>query len=88
MKYLRDPLTLVWLGLCVATVLSTIMSGQSFGSSRLSGLIVLGIAFAKAHLVIDHFMELRHAPNVWRAVLAAWIVLTFSVLGTLLLTSI
>lgn len=53
----------------------------SFGMREdgLSGLAIgtatLAIAYVKARLVILDFMELRHAPPLWRCLLEGWLLL-------------
>ena len=67
----------IWLILLAAT-------GVTFwlGESGLSGqagmapvLLMFALAFVKALLVMLEFMELRHAPALWRRLLLAWLVL-------------
>lgn len=50
------------------------------GQALIAGVLLL--AFAKAALVILDFMELRHAPALWRNVVFGW--LTLVVAGILL----
>jgi hypothetical protein len=70
----------IWLLLLAAT-------GVTFwlGESGLSGtagvtpvLVMFALAFAKALLVMLDFMELRHAPALWRRLLVGWLVLVTS----------
>lgn len=67
----------IWLVLLAAT-------GVTFwlGESGLSGtagmspvLAMFALAFVKALLVMLDFMELRHAPALWRRLLVGWLVL-------------
>ena len=67
----------IWLILLAAT-------GVTFwlGESGLSGspgmapvLLMFALAFVKALLVMRDFMELRHAPALWRWLLQGWLVL-------------
>jgi cytochrome c oxidase subunit 4 len=67
----------IWLVLLAAT-------GVTFwlGESGLSGragmtpvLVMFALAFVKALLVMLDFMELRHAPALWRRLLVGWLVL-------------
>jgi hypothetical protein len=51
-------------------------------------LLVLLAALAKAWLISDGFMELRHAPRLWRGLLLGWaLVMVLGVLLSLLLTA-
>lgn len=48
-------------------------SGQLGHASMLPVLGIFGIAFAKGWIIINDFMELRHAPRLWRNLLLAWL---------------
>ncbi|CRM48288.1 MULTISPECIES: cytochrome C oxidase subunit IV family protein [Pseudomonas] len=55
-----------WLGL-VGLSVGTVLAGASGG-----GWAVLLLAVVKAWVIVDGFMELRHAPRRWRALLLGW----------------
>ncbi|MBV7483613.1 cytochrome C oxidase subunit IV family protein [Bordetella sp. BOR01] len=59
-----------WLGLVVLTV-ATVSAAGGAALPSLQGWVI-ALAVAKAWLVIDGFMELRHAPRAWRLLLLAW----------------
>lgn len=63
-------LVICWLGL-VALSIATVLLGNS-GSSLVLAVGVLTAALAKAWIIADGFMELRHAPRAWRNLLLAW----------------
>lgn len=63
-------LVICWLGL-VALSIATVLLGNS-GSSLVLAVGVLTTALAKAWIIADGFMELRHAPRAWRNLLLAW----------------
>ncbi len=44
------------------------------------GASTLAIAYLKGRLVVLDYMELRHAPLVWRALLEGWLVLVSALL--------
>jgi len=44
----------------------------SSGSTLLLAAGVMAIALIKAWLITDGFMELRHAPRLWRLLLLCW----------------
>jgi len=44
------------------------------------GAAILAIAYAKGRLVVLDFMELRHAPLLWRFLLEAWLLLVSSLM--------
>jgi hypothetical protein len=75
----------VWAILVAATLLSWLV-GQSHGatadSARAGTVVALGLAFAKAWIVGQEFMELRHAPRLLRGIFGGWI----AVVGTTLIT--
>jgi len=65
--YLRNPLVLVWAFLALVTVASWWLGRDHGVAYRLDAVVTLGIlsmAALKVHLVMAHFMEVRHAP-VW-----------------------
>ena len=66
----------IWVILLMATA-TTYWLGESALPGRLGMapvLLMLGMAFVKAMLVIYDFMELRHAPRLWRLLLIGWLV--------------
>lgn len=80
----RPHLTIavVWLILCLTTMMSI---GASGGAPSVGvAVAVLGAAFVKVYLVLHYFMELDAAPLGWRAVFAGWTVGVFLVLSALL----
>jgi len=73
-----------WLGLAVLTTLTVLLGGA--GSTLLLAAAVLAVALAKAWVISDGFMELRHAPSMWRLLLFCWpLVMAGGVLLTLAL---
>ncbi|WP_313088872.1 cytochrome C oxidase subunit IV family protein [Pseudomonas sp.] len=77
-------LVLCWLGLAVLTTLTVLLG--SAGSTLLLAAAVLALALAKAWVISDGFMELRHAPSMWRLLLFCWpLVMAGGVLLTLAL---
>ncbi|NKQ10027.1 cytochrome C oxidase subunit IV family protein [Pseudomonas sp. SST3] len=63
-------LILCWFGLAVLTTLTVVLG--SAGSTLLLAAAVLAVALVKAWLISDGFMELRHAPPMWRLLLLGW----------------
>lgn len=65
-----------WVLLVVATGV-TYWLGESGATSRM-GLtavwVMMGMAFVKGVLVIDDFMELRHASAKWRWFVLGWLI--------------
>ena len=71
---LRNRITIVWLGLLLATGLSWETGGEfAFGGDlRSLGVLVLVIAFIKVRYIMLEFMELRHAPLAMRLFAECW----------------
>jgi len=68
-------LTSVWLALCGLTVVSAV-AAAAFDDGRHNvtvGLVVLLIGACKARLVLQEFMELRHAPRWLGRLTDAWL---------------
>lgn len=79
-------LILCWLGLALLSVAS-VQLGNS-GATLVLVASVLLAALGKAWLITDGFMELRHAPRLWRGLLLGWpLAMGLGVLLTLLLSA-
>lgn len=68
----------IWLALLAATVI-TWWVGEHPGPAGIgqgAALAVLGLALAKGVLIVLDYMELRHAPALWRRLLLGWLGLT------------
>lgn len=63
-------LLLCWLALAVLTSLTVVLGNSGSTPALAAG--VLGLALVKAWLITDGFMELRHAPMLWRVLLLGW----------------
>lgn len=72
----KRVLTATWLTLLVLTLLMWLLRG--YRSADWLPFVVLILVAIKGQLVIDRFMELRHAPVLWRVALSGWL---FTVLG-------
>jgi cytochrome c oxidase subunit IV len=59
----------VFLALCVLTVISVVVTGYDFGPLNL--IVALGVAIAKATLVVLYFMHARYSPRLTGVVIAA-----------------
>jgi len=77
-QVLHQRITLVWLGLVLATLLSWGLSSEHLFDSTiartLTTMAILGVAFVKVCYVGLDFMELRRAPRALRLVFHAWMV--------------
>ncbi|WP_371323147.1 cytochrome C oxidase subunit IV family protein [Dechloromonas sp. ZY10] len=74
MKFLANPIHRAWLVLLAATGLTWYL-GESGAAGTGAIVAMLLIAFVKGRLVILDFMELRHAPRLWRILLEGWMLL-------------
>lgn len=86
MLLLRTPFLIVWAVLVASTLGSLIVTDTQGPTTLLGqngpGIAVLVIAFAKVHMVMHYFMELRHAPRAWAWTFGIWTA------GALLLLSV
>jgi hypothetical protein len=73
-------ITTVWLTLCGLTVLSAVAAAAfDDGHHQVAvGLVVLLIGGVKARLVLQEFMELRHAPRWLGRVTDLWLVVVLA----------
>ena len=69
---LRNPLYRTWLLLILASAATFELRADGFVGLA-AGAATLVIAYLKQRLVILDFMELRHAPLVWRLALEGWL---------------
>ncbi len=64
----------IWLLLVAATLVSWWLVERRGIAARVATTSALLIAGFKARLVLQHFMELRSAPPIWRNVFDAWVI--------------
>ena len=72
MDILRQRATMVWLGLMMATVVTTWGLSKDAFSPVVTVVGTFVIAAVKVRYVILDFMELRHAPRAARIAFEAW----------------
>jgi hypothetical protein len=72
----------VWLVLSAATAISwwlgagrAATSGETASDPTRATVFIMVLAFFKVRLVVQHFMEVRHAPLVLRAITDVWALL-------------
>lgn len=65
----------IWLALLLATALTWWVgeSGTAQRASLASATGVLALATLKGVIIIQDYMELRHAPALWRRLLLGWL---------------
>lgn len=79
---LRERVTKVWLGLMMATCVSTWMLAKDAFSPAVAVVGIFLIAAVKIRFVMLDFMELRNAPVAVRTAFEVWIgVVTVLILG-------
>ena len=69
-------LTRVWLILLAVTAITYWIGegGLAGQGSMVPVLVIFGLAFVKGLLVCLDFLELRHAPALWRWVVIGWLI--------------
>ncbi|KZN21013.1 MULTISPECIES: cytochrome C oxidase subunit IV family protein [Pseudomonas] len=72
-------LLVCWAALATLSV-CTVVLAQMGATWRLSVAILL-VAVGKAWLIADGFMEMRHAPRLWRRLMVSWGVVLAAVVG-------
>lgn len=70
--HLYSPLHRGWLLLVAATIVGYLLRVDGAGGPAI-GAATLAIACWKGRLVLLDFMELRHAPLLWRALVEGWL---------------
>ena len=82
MTVLRQRATLVWLGLMLATVVTTWGLSKNAFSPLVAVVGTFVIAAVKVRYVVLDFMELRNAPRAARIAFEAWpVVVTAMILA-------
>lgn len=61
----------VYFALMICTALPVIALKAGIGPEFLAWL-VFGLVIVKAMLLVDHFMEMKHAPRGWRLIAQSW----------------
>lgn len=75
-----------WMTLAVLST-GTVALGQ-IATTGLVSIAILVVAVTKAWLIADGFMELRHAPRLWRRLVLSWAALLATVIGLVISFSI
>jgi len=73
----------IWLILVIGTLLSFESSLSGVIGERVATTLILLIAMIKVRFVALEFMELRHAPIIFRVGLEIWLVILFATMITL-----
>jgi hypothetical protein len=75
-----------WMTLAVLSI-GTVALGQ-VAATGLVSIAILAVAVTKAWLIADGFMELRHAPRLWRWLVLSWAALLAIVIGVVISSAI
>ncbi|MCK9250085.1 MAG: cytochrome C oxidase subunit IV family protein [Solirubrobacteraceae bacterium] len=81
MTYSPSRNDIAWVALVVATLLTWFLGtshDDEVGAAHAGVVVALVLAFAKAWIVGNEFMEIRHAPRWLRSVLAGWVLVAGS----------
>jgi len=84
---LRSRISLIWLVLVVATLVSWRIGADDAANPHLGTAVVLIVAFYKARLVGLYFMELRDAPLPLRLFLEGYCLIVCTTLVVMYFTS-
>jgi hypothetical protein len=78
----NTALNRLWLALLLATGVTHWLgeSGLSGSAGMVPVLLMFAMAAAKGLWVIYDFMELRHAPRMWRVLLVGWLIFVTSMI--------
>ncbi|GAB2791786.1 cytochrome C oxidase subunit IV family protein [Halomonas shantousis] len=75
------PLTWMWIVLLELTVLSWTL-GHRLQAAWLP-ILVLGLTALKGQIIIDGFMELAHAPRLFRYFVSGWLMFVLAIIAAL-----
>ncbi|KAA0982629.1 cytochrome C oxidase subunit IV family protein [Pseudomonas sp. ANT_J28] len=76
-------LLVCWAALATLSV-CTVLLAQA-GATWLLSIAILLVAVGKAWLITDGFMEMRHAPRLWRRLMLSWALVLATVVGLTLI---
>jgi cytochrome c oxidase subunit IV len=77
---LRSRVSLVWLVMVVATIVSWTIGTEHGLHARLATTIILFVALTKVRFICMYFMELRHAPIQLRGIVEGYCLLVAAAL--------
>ena len=75
----------VYIALMICTM-TPVLALQAGADMSVLVWLVFGLVIVKAVLLVDHFMEMKHAPWGWRMAAQGWAVVVVSVLAGIHLT--
>ncbi|MGF6331236.1 cytochrome c oxidase subunit 4 [Pseudomonas sp. BS3782 TE3695] len=77
-------LLVCWAALVTLSVCTVVLA--QMGATWLLSVAILLVAVGKAWLIADGFMEMRHAPRLWRRLMVSWAVVLTVVVGMTLVS--
>ena len=77
-------LLVCWAALATLSVCTVVLA--QVGATWLLSVAILLVAVGKAWLITDGFMEMRHAPRMWRRLMVSWAVVLAAVVGLTLVS--
>jgi hypothetical protein len=77
-------LLICWAALATLSVCTVVLA--QMGATWLLSVAILLVAVGKAWLIADGFMEMRHAPRLWRLLMVSWAVVLAVVVGMTLVS--
>ena len=72
-------LLVCWAALATLSVCTVVLA--HIGATSLLSISILLVAVGKAWLITDGFMEMRHAPRLWRRLMLSWALVLAAVVG-------
>ncbi|WP_347929698.1 cytochrome C oxidase subunit IV family protein [Pseudomonas helvetica] len=72
-------LLVCWAALATLSVCTVVL--LQVGATWLLPIAILLVAVGKAWLITDGFMEMRHAPRLWRRLMVSWALVLAVVVG-------
>jgi len=76
-------LLVCWAALATLSVCTVVLAQT--GATWLLSIAILLVAVGKAWLITDGFMEMRHAPRLWRRLMLSWALVLATVVGLTLI---
>ena len=77
-------LLVCWAALATLSVCTVVLAKT--GATWLLSVAILLVAVGKAWVIADGFMEMRHAPRLWRWLMVGWALVLAAVVGLTLIS--
>jgi hypothetical protein len=84
-ELLREPVSIVWAALMLATYATTWLLSNNSVTPEVATVTIVLIAAFKVRLVMRHFMEVRRAPLALRFVCDGWLLAVTALILTVYL---